>query len=153
MHDGSMNTLEEVIDYYDKGAVPNAHLDPDIKPLKFTSGEKKDLIAFLRSLNGDLSQFARTAESSVTLSPARFTIAFLLAAAFGFTAEGWISAKVHGPYAAEPEKKVSGEPAAKSSEISHVAAGEKIFAGKKLRQLPRRHRPGEGAPRYRAPPK
>ncbi len=56
MHDGSMNTLEEVIDYYDKGALANPNLDPDIKPLKLTPGEKKDLIAFLHALNGDLPQ-------------------------------------------------------------------------------------------------
>jgi cytochrome c peroxidase len=58
MHDGNMNTLEEVIDYFDKGALLNSNLDPDIKPLKLTPGEKKDLIAFLRSLNGSLPQFA-----------------------------------------------------------------------------------------------
>ncbi len=58
MHDGNMSTLEEVIDYFDKGGLPNANLDPDIKPLKLTPGEKKDLIAFLRSLNGGLPPFA-----------------------------------------------------------------------------------------------
>lgn len=56
MHDGSMNTLEEVIDYYDKGAVGNLYLDPDIKPLNLTRDEKRDLIAFLHTLNGKLPE-------------------------------------------------------------------------------------------------
>lgn len=54
MHDGNMNTLEEIIDYYDKGTVPNPDLDPDIKPLQLSPREKKDLLAFLDSLNGTL---------------------------------------------------------------------------------------------------
>lgn len=52
MHDGSIKTLEEVIDYYDKGGTPNAHLDPLIKPLHLTPSDKKALIAFLKSLDG-----------------------------------------------------------------------------------------------------
>ncbi len=54
MHDGSLNTLEEVIDYYDRGGLANSNLDPDMKPLKLTQLEKSDMLAFLMSLDGDL---------------------------------------------------------------------------------------------------
>lgn len=48
MHDGSLNTLEEVIDYYDRGGIRNPQLDEEISPLKLTPQEKRDLLAFLR---------------------------------------------------------------------------------------------------------
>ncbi len=50
MHDGSLKTLAEVIDYYDKGGDKNPYLDPAIFPLKFSPQEKKDLENFLLSL-------------------------------------------------------------------------------------------------------
>ena len=53
MHDGSLKTLREVIDYYDKGGAPNAHLSKDMKPLKLSAQEKADLVAFLESLTGE----------------------------------------------------------------------------------------------------
>jgi cytochrome c peroxidase len=53
MHDGSLKTLEEVVDFYDKGGIKNKNLDPAIKPLHLTEQEKKDLVAFLRALSGD----------------------------------------------------------------------------------------------------
>jgi len=48
MHDGSIATLEEVIEHYDKGGIPNSQLDEEIFPLKLTSDEKADLITFLK---------------------------------------------------------------------------------------------------------
>ena len=56
MHDGRFATLEEAIDFYDKGGHPNPHLDPDMKPLKLTKTEKEDLIAFMGALTGDLPE-------------------------------------------------------------------------------------------------
>ena len=53
MHDGSLKTLEEVVDLYDKGGVPNKNLDSRIKAQHLTDQEKKDLVAFLRSLSGE----------------------------------------------------------------------------------------------------
>lgn len=53
MHDGSLKTLEEVIDWYDRGGHKNPWLDPEIKPLNLTVQEKKDLIEFLKSLEGE----------------------------------------------------------------------------------------------------
>ncbi len=53
MHDGSLNTLLEVVDFYDKGGVPNKNLHPLIKPLHLSYDDKKALAAFLESLNGE----------------------------------------------------------------------------------------------------
>lgn len=52
MHDGSMSTLREVIDFYDQGGNPNPGLDPKMVPLKLSESEKADLEAFLRALSG-----------------------------------------------------------------------------------------------------
>ena len=53
MHDGSLTTLREVVDFYDQGGIPNPRLDPVIKPLNLTEQEKKDLVEFMESLNGE----------------------------------------------------------------------------------------------------
>lgn len=53
MHDGSARTLEEVIDFYNKGGIKNPQLDQEVKPLNLTNEEKADLVAFLKSLNGE----------------------------------------------------------------------------------------------------
>jgi cytochrome c peroxidase len=50
MHDGSMQTLEEVLAFYGRGGVPNPHLSPEIIPLRLSAGDRADLLAFLRSL-------------------------------------------------------------------------------------------------------
>src|SRR5260370_37766563 len=52
MHDGSLATLEDVVEYYDRGGNGNPHLDPDIRPLHLTAGHKNALAAFLRTLSG-----------------------------------------------------------------------------------------------------
>ena len=59
MHDGSLRTLEEVVDFYDKGGIPNEYLDVRIKPLNLTDQEKSDLVEFLKSLNGEGWQHAQ----------------------------------------------------------------------------------------------
>lgn len=53
MHDGSEKTLEEVVEFYDKGGEPNPWLDPKMKPLHLTKEEQADIVAFLKSLEGD----------------------------------------------------------------------------------------------------
>lgn len=53
MHNGSMETLEEVINYYNSGGVKNKNLHPLMRPLNLTDDEKKALISFLLSLNGE----------------------------------------------------------------------------------------------------
>lgn len=52
MHDGSIPTLAEVVDFYDRGGIQHDLLDPRIKILALTAREKHDLVAFLRSLTG-----------------------------------------------------------------------------------------------------
>jgi cytochrome c peroxidase len=48
MHDGSLKTLEDVVDHYDKGGVANPQLDEEIFPLKLTAQEKADLVTFMK---------------------------------------------------------------------------------------------------------
>lgn len=50
MHDGSVATLEAVIDHYDGGGTPNPHLDEEIVPLGLSESEKRQLVAFLEAL-------------------------------------------------------------------------------------------------------
>lgn len=53
MHNGSLSTLRDVIDFYNEGGVENELLDPLIRPLGLTESERNDLVAFLQSLTGD----------------------------------------------------------------------------------------------------
>jgi hypothetical protein len=48
MHDGSLKTLEDVIEHYSKGGTSNPQLDEEIFALKLTAEEKADLITFLK---------------------------------------------------------------------------------------------------------
>lgn len=48
MHDGSLKTLEDVVEHYNKGGIDNPYLDEEIFPLKLTDQEKKDLVTFLK---------------------------------------------------------------------------------------------------------
>ncbi len=50
MHDGSLATLQEVVEFYDAGGGPNPNLDPRLKPLGLTEDEKAALVAFLKAL-------------------------------------------------------------------------------------------------------
>jgi cytochrome c peroxidase len=52
MHDGSLATLEEVVEFYVKGGNANEHRDPGIEPLRLTDQDKLDLVEFLKSLTG-----------------------------------------------------------------------------------------------------
>ncbi len=60
MHDGSIQTLTEVVDYYDKGGHKNRFLDAAIFPLKLTAQEKQDLLEFMLSLtSSNLEDFSK----------------------------------------------------------------------------------------------
>lgn len=52
MHDGSMPTLDGVVEFYQQGGRPNPHLDVDISPLRLTPDERRALVAFLTALSG-----------------------------------------------------------------------------------------------------
>ena len=53
MHDGSLKSLEEVVEFYNRGGIPNRNLDPNLRPLHLTGPEKQALVAFLKSLGGE----------------------------------------------------------------------------------------------------
>ena len=56
-HDGSQQTLWDVVDHYNKGdGLQDPYLDEDIQPLALSEGEIDDLVAFLASLTS--SQYA-----------------------------------------------------------------------------------------------
>jgi cytochrome c peroxidase len=50
MHNGSLKTLEEVIQFYARGGIPNPGLDPSLKPISLSPFEVHSLAAFLKSL-------------------------------------------------------------------------------------------------------
>ncbi|HLQ36960.1 MAG TPA: cytochrome c peroxidase [Planctomycetota bacterium] len=50
MHDGSLATLEDVVEFYARGGNHNQNLDPRLQPLELTAEDKLNLLAFLRSL-------------------------------------------------------------------------------------------------------
>jgi len=52
MHDGSLDTLVQVIDFYAAGGNANPWLDSKIRMRHLTTREKADLVAFLKSLSG-----------------------------------------------------------------------------------------------------
>lgn len=55
LHDGSVKTLEDVIELYDKGGIKNLYLSPKMVPLHLTPQEKADLVEFLKSLTGEVA--------------------------------------------------------------------------------------------------
>jgi cytochrome c peroxidase len=61
MHDGSVSTLAEVVESYDRGGTPNPHLDPEIRPLRLTPPEMRALVAFLEALSGRVCEAGRPA--------------------------------------------------------------------------------------------
>jgi cytochrome c peroxidase len=56
MHTGIFNTLDEVVEFYNQGGGPHSNKSPKILKLNLTESEKKDLVAFLKTLTGDLPQ-------------------------------------------------------------------------------------------------
>lgn len=59
MHDGNLNTLEEVVEHYNRGGAStdeekiNPYLSGGIRPLDLTDTEKEDLVAFLKTLTSE----------------------------------------------------------------------------------------------------
>jgi cytochrome c peroxidase len=49
-HDGSQQTLWDVLDHYNKGGVQNPYLDGGLLPLGLTESQEDDLVAFLATL-------------------------------------------------------------------------------------------------------
>jgi cytochrome c peroxidase len=58
MHDGSLLTLDDVIDLYNRGGIDRPSRDDAIHQLNLPQSEKADLLAFLQTLNGKSKPFA-----------------------------------------------------------------------------------------------
>jgi cytochrome c peroxidase len=54
MHDGSVRTLKDVVDFYAGGGNSNPYLDKEIKEIKLSGRDRADLVAFLESLTGKM---------------------------------------------------------------------------------------------------
>jgi cytochrome c peroxidase len=52
MHDGSLATLRDVVEFYNRGGGKNPQLDPLIRPLELTPREIDSLVEFLKALDG-----------------------------------------------------------------------------------------------------
>jgi len=53
MHNGTESTLEEVISFYNRGGDVKDNISPFITPLELSKQEEKDLVAFLKALDGE----------------------------------------------------------------------------------------------------
>jgi cytochrome c peroxidase len=58
-HDGRAATLEDAVDFMLKGGIKNPHLDEKLMPRKISSEERRQLLAFLRSLTAEAKPFER----------------------------------------------------------------------------------------------
>jgi len=58
MHDGSLATLEDVVEHYDHGGIDRPSRSDLMRPLELTAQEKSDLVAFLKSLSSNLTPTA-----------------------------------------------------------------------------------------------
>jgi cytochrome c peroxidase len=56
MHDGSLATLDAVVDFYSDGGRQNPGIDPEIRSLHLAVEEKQALVAFLNSLSGSIRE-------------------------------------------------------------------------------------------------
>jgi cytochrome c peroxidase len=54
MHNGVFHSPEEVVEFYNAGGGAVAGKSPLIQPLGLTAQEKRDLLAFLQALTGEL---------------------------------------------------------------------------------------------------
>lgn len=53
MHDGSLATLRDVVEFYNRGGNRNPGLTPRLRPLHLSTQDVDAIVAFLRSLNGE----------------------------------------------------------------------------------------------------
>lgn len=56
MHDGSLKTLEEVVEHYNKGGIPNPYLSDKMKKLNLSDQDKQDLVAFMKACTGPFTK-------------------------------------------------------------------------------------------------
>jgi cytochrome c peroxidase len=53
MHDGSMKSLREVVEHYNRGGMQNPNLSPKLAPLNLSEADVGAIVAFLESLEGE----------------------------------------------------------------------------------------------------
>jgi cytochrome c peroxidase len=53
MHDGSLKSLRAVVEFYNRGGIPNLYQSPVIQPLGLSEAEISALLAFLGALEGE----------------------------------------------------------------------------------------------------
>jgi cytochrome c peroxidase len=58
MHDGSLATLEAVVEHYDRGGVDRPSRADLMKPLGLSAQEKSELVAFMKTLSSNLTPTA-----------------------------------------------------------------------------------------------
>ena len=68
MHDGSVPTLDAVIDLYDRGGIARPSRSRSIKPLNLTAAERANLLAFLATLSTGAGRDLMT-EAFATVPP------------------------------------------------------------------------------------
>jgi len=77
MHDGSLATLREVVEHYNRGGTPNTWQDPQITKLDLSEAEVEQIVAFLFSLTDrrfdSQNQAARRAQSQQAPPPSATT--------------------------------------------------------------------------------
>jgi len=54
MHDGSLKTLKDVVDFYAGNGNSNPYLDKEMKAINLSGPERADLVEFLKSLTGEM---------------------------------------------------------------------------------------------------
>src|SRR6202011_4758283 len=69
MHDASLKTLDDVVEFYNRGGTKNRHLDPAMTPLGLSRDDMKDLAAFLRALSDSAASRRSPALLGATLRP------------------------------------------------------------------------------------
>jgi len=72
MHDGSLATLWDVMDHYNKGGVPNPNLDGGMQRLGLSEAEIDDMVAFMQSLTS--ARFAELAKQTMARQRERKTV-------------------------------------------------------------------------------
>jgi cytochrome c peroxidase len=54
MHDGSLKTLKDVVDFYAGGGNSSPYLDKEIRPTNISAQDRADLVKFLEALTGEM---------------------------------------------------------------------------------------------------
>jgi len=72
MHDGSLTTLDDVVDWYDRGGGDDPQRDVALRPLGLSTEDKASLVAFLRSLTSqDVERLVTEARTTPGVGPLR----------------------------------------------------------------------------------